>query len=183
MRKRVVGTVRYFAGKTGQNFNKTDTLIIHSFYHMGKSQETWNKKEIEKKRQIKKKDKAQKKEDRKANAKEGSSLDEMLAYVDENGNLSSRPPDPGKKRIIKEEDIAIGVAKHEDLPVNSLRNGKVTFFNDSKGYGFIEDLETRESIFVHLTGLVDPIKENNKVSFEVEKGQKGLNAVHVRVIG
>jgi cold shock CspA family protein len=150
---------------------------------MGKSQETWNKKEIEKKRQIKKKDKAQKKEDRKANSKEGSSLDEMLAYVDENGNLSSRPPDPMKKKIIKEEDISIGIAKHEDLPANTLRNGKVTFFNDTKGYGFIEDLETRESIFVHLTGLVDPIKENNRVSFEVERGQKGLNAVQVRVIG
>jgi len=149
---------------------------------MAKSQETWNKKETEKKRQQKKKDKEQKKEERRANAKEGSSLDDMLAYVDENGNISSTPPDPRKKRKINEEDIAIGVPKQETIQVEVIRKGTVTFFNDSKGYGFIKDQETQESIFVHLNGLVDKVKENSKVTFEVEMGQKGPNAVNVKVV-
>ncbi len=149
---------------------------------MGKSQETWNKKETEKKKQKKRQDKEQKKEERKANAKDGSSLDEMMAYVDENGNITSTPPDPTKKRMVREEDIQIGVPKQSNVKVDVVRKGIVTFFNDSKGYGFIKDQETQDSVFVHLNGLIDPIKENNKVTFEVEMGHKGPNAVKVKVV-
>jgi cold shock CspA family protein len=151
---------------------------------MGKSRETWNKKETEKKKRKKRKDKEQKKEERKANAREGgSTLDDMIAYVDENGNLSSTPPDPAKKRIIKEEDIEIGVPKQDPgRQMDIIRKGTVTFFNDSKGYGFIKDHETQESVFVHANGLVDQIKENDKVTFEVEMGHKGPNAVDVKLI-
>lgn len=149
---------------------------------MGKSQETWNKKETEKKKQKKRKDKEQKKEERKANAKDGSNLEDMLAYVDENGNISSTPPDPTKKQKIREEDIQIGVPKQENVKMEIVRTGIVTFFNDSKGYGFIKDQETQESIFVHVNGLIDPIKENNKVNFEIEMGHKGPNAVKVKLV-
>ena len=65
---------------------------------MAKSQETFNKKEKEKKRLQKRKEKEQRKEDRKANAKEGGSWEDMMAYVDENGNISAAPPDPTKKK-------------------------------------------------------------------------------------
>ncbi|HSY62922.1 MAG TPA: hypothetical protein VK796_13650, partial [Cytophaga sp.] len=68
---------------------------------MSKSQETWNKKEAEKKRAKKKQDKEQKKEERKANAGNSSSFEDMLAYVDEYGNITSTPPDPLKKIVIK----------------------------------------------------------------------------------
>ena len=61
---------------------------------MGKSGETFNKKEKEKKRAKQKKDKAEKMEERKANVKKCKSLDEMMAYIDENGNISSTPPRP-----------------------------------------------------------------------------------------
>ena len=151
---------------------------------MGRSQETFNKKENEKKRAKKKQDKEQKKEERKANAAKGQSLDDMMAYVDENGNISSTPPDPTKKKkVINQEDIQIGVPKQEDLaPVDTVRKGTVTFFNDSKGYGFIKDHETQESIFVHVNGLTNPIKENDKVTFEVEMGQKGPTAVKVKLV-
>ena len=151
---------------------------------MGRSQETFNKKENEKKRAKKKQDKEQKKEERKANAAKGQSLDDMMAYVDENGNISSTPPDPTKKKkVINQEDIQIGVPKQEDLaPVDIVRKGTVTFFNDSKGYGFIKDHETQESIFVHVNGLTNPIKENDKVTFEVEMGQKGPTAVRVKLV-
>ncbi|MEO7992064.1 MAG: cold shock domain-containing protein [Chryseolinea sp.] len=150
---------------------------------MAKSKETWNKKETEKKKEKKRKEKEQRKEDRKANAKEGISFDDMIAYVDENGNLSSTPPDPTKKRIIKEEDIEIGVPKQADMrDVDPTRKGKVTFFNDSKGYGFIKDSDSQDSIFVHVNGLIDAIKENDKVTFEVEMGMKGPNAIRVKVV-
>jgi cold shock CspA family protein len=148
---------------------------------MAKSQETWNKKELEKKKQQKKKEKEARKEERKANAKEGQSLDDMIAYVDENGNLTSTPPDPKKRRIINESDIEIGVPKKIDVVQDTVRKGTVTFFNDAKGYGFIKDSETQESVFVHINGLMHPIKENNKVTFEVEMGFKGPNAVKVKL--
>jgi len=56
------------------------------------------------------------------------------------------------------------------------------FFNDSKGFGFIRDLQTQESVFVHVNGLAEQIKENDKVTFETEQGQKGLNAIKVKKV-
>jgi cold shock CspA family protein len=147
---------------------------------MGKSQETFSKKENEKKKLKKKKDKEEKREERQANSKKGKSLEEMFAYVDENGNISSTPPDPKKKKIISSEDIQLGVAKQE--AVDPIHQGTVTFFNDTKGYGFIKDLNTQESIFVHINALNSPIKENDKVTFEIEMGQKGPTAVRVSAL-
>ena len=150
---------------------------------MAKSQETWNKKELEKKKQQKRKEKEQRKEERKANAKEGITFDDMIAYVDENGNFSSTPPDPTKRRVIRESDITVGVPRQDpSKQLDIIRKGTVTFFNSEKGYGFIKDSETQESIFVHVKGLTEEIKENNKVSFEVEMGPKGPNAVDVKII-
>ncbi len=150
---------------------------------MGRSQETFNKKENEKKRQKKKKDKEEKKEERRANSDKGKSVDEMYAYVDEFGNITSTPPTPGKKKIFKTEDIQIGVSRQEPAqPGDNIRKGVISFFNDSKGYGFIKDTETQESIFVHINGLEEPVKENDKVTFETEMGQKGINAVKVKLL-
>ena len=147
---------------------------------MGKSQETFNKKEKEKKRQQKRRDKEEKKEERKANSSKGKGLDEMLAYVDENGNICDTPPDPKKKRIINSEDIQIGVPKQSDEPVELIRQGIITHFNESKGYGFIKDLQSQESVFVHINSLEDAVREGDKVIFEVEMGHKGANAVKVK---
>lgn len=144
--------------------------------------ETWNKKERIKKKQQQKKEKAEKKLERKDNARNGNNLESMLAYLDENGNLSSQPPDPRKKITVKAEDIEIGVPKHEPTnPEDLIRKGIVTFFNDAKGYGFIKDQGNQESIFVHINSLTEAIKENNKVTFEVEMGPKGANAVNVKL--
>ena len=145
--------------------------------------ETWNKKEREKKKKQDKKDKAEKKLERKENSKEGKSFEDMLAYLDENGNLSSKPPDPRKKVNIKLEDIEIGVPKHVPVdPADLIRKGIVTFFNDAKGYGFIKDQQTQESVFVHINSLTEEIKEQNKVTFEIEMGPKGANAVNVKKV-
>jgi cold shock CspA family protein len=145
--------------------------------------ETYSKKEKEKQRQKKRNDKQEKREDRKANAVKGQPLDLMLAYVDENGNITSTPPDPRKKRQINEEDIQLGVPKQEDGPAQEvIRQGVVTFFNASKGYGFIKDLQTQDSIFVHINALSEPINEQDKVTFSTTMTPKGPNAIDVKKV-
>lgn len=148
---------------------------------MGRSVETFSKKEREKKKLKKQQDKKEKAEDRKASAEKGKSLEDMMAYIDENGNITSTPPDPAKRKKIVIEDIQIAVPKQENLaPADPIRKGVVAFFNESKGYGFIKDLLSQESIFVHANGLTEAIQENDKVTFETEQGQKGLNAIKVK---
>lgn len=150
---------------------------------MAKSQATFSKKENEKKRLKKRNDKQEKREERQAN-KKSMSLEDMMAYVDENGNITNTPPDPNKKKkVINTEDIRISTARQEDIiDEDPIKKGVVTFFNDSKGYGFIRNTETQESVFVHVNGLKTQIKEGDKVTFEVEKGQKGPTAVRVSTV-
>ena len=147
---------------------------------MAKSQETFGKKEKQKKKLKQRQEKAEKMEERKANAKKGKSLDEMMAYLDENGNISNTPPDPRKKKVVNVEDIQIGVPKYEANEEEAVRNGVVTFFNDAKGFGFIKDLQTQESVFIHVNQLTERIGENDKVTFEVEMGPKGPSAINVK---
>ena len=153
---------------------------------MAKSQQTFNKIEKEKKRLKKREEKEKKKAERKANAVKPTSLDDMLVYVDEFGQLTDTPPDPTKKKEeIDLESIDIYIPKKvagEDDGDNFGNEGKVSFFDDSKGFGFIIDNKTQEKYFVHVSGLIDEIKENDKVSYELEKGMKGMNAVRVKKI-
>jgi len=135
---------------------------------MAKSQETFNKKEKEKKRLKKKQDKLHKREERKS---EKGGLDSMIAYVDEHGNLSDTPPDLTKKKKIDASTIEIGIPKREKSDEPTVREGRVEFFNDSKGFGFIKETDTHEQFFVHVNGLLDEIRENDKVSFELERGR------------
>lgn len=145
--------------------------------------ETWNKKERQKKKMKEKMDKAEKMKERKENASKGKGLDSMMAYVDENGNITDTPPDPRKRKEIKLEDIEIGVPEYVPPTEEELTHtGKVTFFNHEKGFGFIKDLATQQSIFVHANNLSAPISENDKVSFEIGHGQKGPMAVNVKKI-
>jgi len=146
---------------------------------MGKSQESFNKKEKEKKRLKKRQDKAAKKEERRANSP-GGGLENMMAYVDENGNIVDTPPDPTLKKEVDASKIEIGVPKREKVEALTVRRGKVAFFDDSKGFGFINDLDTQERFFVHVNGLIDEIQEGDNVSFELERGMKGMNAIKVK---
>ncbi|MDV7187592.1 cold shock domain-containing protein [Lutibacter sp. TH_r2] len=149
---------------------------------MAKSQQTFNKIEKEKKRLKKREEKRKKMEARKAEAKENGKKGIEFAYVDHYGNLTDTPPDPTKKVKVKAEDIVIGVPKTLDSDreeVDPVRKGKVSFFDTSKGFGFIIDAENNEKYFCHVSGLVDQIAENDKVTFELERGMKGMNAVKV----
>lgn len=147
---------------------------------MGKSQETSSKKDREKKKVLKRKDKEQKKQDRKANSKKGKTLEEMMAYVDEFGRITTTPPSLQNRSEVNVADIEIGVRRREDPdPSELIRTGRVTYFNDAKGYGFIRDLQTQESIFVHVNSLNFDIRENDRVTFEIEKSQRGPVAVRV----
>ncbi len=63
-----------------------------------------------------------------------------------------------------------------------MNKGIVKFFNDSKGFGFIKDEDSEKEYFVHVSGLIDEIREDDEVEFELTEGKKGLNAVNVKVI-
>jgi len=149
---------------------------------MAKSQQTFNKTEKEKKRLKKREDKQKKKLARREAAKESGLTGIQFAYVDYNGNLTDTPPDPSQKIKVDAESIELGIPKKEesDEVFDPVRNGKVSFFDTSKGFGFIIDSENQEKYFTHVSGLIDEIAENDKVSFELEKGMKGMNAVRVK---
>ncbi|MFD1095913.1 cold-shock protein [Salegentibacter chungangensis] len=152
---------------------------------MARSGQTQNKKEKEKKKAKKRKEKELKKQERKENSNKGASFDDMIAYVDEYGNLTDTPPDPSQKVEVDAESIEIGVPKKEDREEEEVitdTEGKVSYFDHSKGFGFILGKQTGEKYFVHVSGLIDEVEENDKVSFELEQGMKGLNAVNVKKI-
>ena len=148
---------------------------------MAKSQDTFNKKEKEKKRLMKRQEKNLKREDRKSNST-GGELENMLAYVDENGNLTDTPPDPSKKRKVNASSIEISVPRRAEEEIDPVHTGRIEFFNDSKGYGFIKEHETQEKYFVHVNGLLEDVKEGDVVTFELERGLKGLNAIRVKKV-
>lgn len=148
---------------------------------MGRSQETFGKKEVRNKNEKKRKEKEQKRARKKTEGKK-KSFDDMIAYVDQFGMISSTPPDPEKNVAIDADSIELGPTRNRsESPADLLRKGVITFFNDSKGYGFIRDLATNESIFVHANNLLETVKENNVVVFEIGKGLKGITAMNVRV--
>src|SRR5439155_9039072 len=98
-----------------------------------------------------------------------------------NGNISSAPPDPRRMKIFRQEDMQTGTPKQEARKQDEIiRTGVVTFFNKDKGYGFIKDMQSQESVFIHVNQLSEPIKENDKLSFEVEMGPKGPSAINVK---
>ena len=145
---------------------------------MAKSQETFNKKEKEKLKQKKKQDKLAKREERKANQKAGIT-ESMIAYVDENGHITDTQPDPLKKRKVNANSIEVSVSKQEKIGPQ-VYSGKVDFYNTEKGFGFIKDIQTQNKYFFHVNGLLQPVAEGDTVTFELEKGLKGMNCVHIK---
>ena len=136
-----------------------------------------DKRENEKKRIAKREEKLKKKESRKLSGT--SSFDDMIAYVDENGMITSTPPaDNIQKEEISLDEIIIATPKKEEEELAILR-GRVEFFNETRGFGFIKDLSGVEKYFFHVNNVVGTIAENNIVTFDLERGVKGMNAVNI----
>ena len=152
---------------------------------MAKSQQSFNKNGKEKKRLKKREDKRKKMEARKAEIKESGKKGIEFAYTDAYGNITDTPPDPSQKIIINAEDIEVSVPKtleSDKEKFDPVRSGTVSFFDPSKGFGFIIDNENQEKYFTHVSGIIDEITENDKVTFELEKGMRGMNAVKVTLV-
>lgn len=141
--------------------------------------ETAAKKEKQKKKAKEKQEKAHKMKERKMNNNKGKSLEEMMAYVDENGDLSTSPPDPRKIKVTNADDISLSVSRPAE-PAELVKKGIITYFNDAKGYGFISDIKSKENLFVHSSQLDQAVKEGNLVTFERERSPKGFVAVRVK---
>lgn len=140
---------------------------------------SFNKKEQEKKKQSKRLEKQKRKEERKASGRE--SLDDMIAYVDENGVISDTPPDTTKKAVdIENIEVSTPKKGEKEEPVDL--QGRVEFFNPSKGFGFIKDSRSTEKYFFHISNAPANIAEGNTVTFELERGQKGMNAVNIALV-
>jgi cold shock CspA family protein len=143
--------------------------------------DSWNKREREKKKQQSKKEKEERKRERKDQAKSGPGS--MIAYIDEFGNIVSTPPDPSTRTEIKAEEIEVSVPKQKPMEEEDpIREGTLTFFNQSRGFGFIRDHITQESIFVHINDMKKLLSENTKVRFEVRMDVKGAHAINVEPI-
>ena len=137
---------------------------------------TVGKRENEKKRLAKREEKQKKKDSKKLSSK--SSFDDMIAYVDENGMITSTPPAENiKKEEINLDEIIIATPKKDEEPV--ILRGRVEFFNEARGFGFIKDLAGVDKYFFHVNNVVGNISEGNIVTFDLERGVKGMNAVNI----
>lgn len=149
---------------------------------MARSKETFTKKEVRNKKEKKRKEKEKKRLVRKE-AKKTRNSDDMIAYVDDYGRITSTPPDKTNKEETNPEDIEVSIPKKQSpYEGNPFREGVVKYFNEAKGYGFIHDSETQEAIFVHINNTLEEIKEGDRVNFEIEKGKKGHAAIKVKQV-
>jgi len=146
---------------------------------MAKSKETFSKKELENRRRKQR----QEKNDRKLARKEQGpkSFDDMIAYLDENGNLTTTPIDFKKKKVYKLEEVPDAVPKNEPFFTDdAIHQGVVQYFGKSKGFGFIQDNTTKERIFMHKDQCNFDVMEGDKVSYLLRMGDRGLVAINVR---
>jgi len=105
----------------------------------------------------------------------------MLAYVDENGMLHDSPLDIKRSEAIDVSEIQVSVPKQVMEEFEPL-TGKVDFFNDSKGFGFVKDTKSGERFFFHITNAYAGISEGDKVTYEKERGPRGTNAVRISML-
>lgn len=141
--------------------------------------DSFSKKENNKKKSKKQQDKTARREDRKTNNNKGKGLDDMIVYVDVNGNFTSTPPhlqnrdeDLAKKRKITQDNL------NSEVNPNTVFTGIVTYFSE-KGYGFITEDKTNENVFFHHGQLNQVINKHDKVSYKKESTPKGYRAIDI----
>ncbi|WP_010255495.1 cold-shock protein [Myroides injenensis] len=140
--------------------------------------DSFSKKENFKKKLQKQQEKAKRREERKSVNNKGKSLEDMLVYVDINGNLTDLPPDQQEAEANKRQHQR-GYANSQES--DTAGTGTVTYYNE-KGYGFIIENKTQDNLFVHSTDISQPLKKGDKVSYTKQKTSKGLRAVDVKII-
>lgn len=145
---------------------------------------TVGKRENEKKRLAKREAKLKRKEGRKSTK---SSFDDMIAYVDENGRITSTPPEvSANDRKPKSASEQTSVVTSDNVETGrsesntNERKGRVEHVNAEKGYGFIKEAAKTDKFFFHVSGLLEAIQVGDNVVFELERGKKGYNAVRIR---
>lgn len=144
---------------------------------MANNRITSNKKNREKTKQQKRLNKQKRKEERRDNP--ATSFDDMIAYVDEYGVLHSEPQEAPKEQI-DVADVVISTPKQEEVTVQPL-SGHVDFFNAAKGFGFIKLDNSADKYFFHISNAPQEIKEGDYVTFELEQGMRGMNAVRISI--
>lgn len=140
---------------------------------------TTGKRDREKLKEQNRKEKQKRKDERRSSGT--SSFEDMIAYVDENGNLHTTPQNIPPKTEIDVSQIEISVPKQKDEEQQPL-TGRIEHFNDSKGYGFIKDDDGGEQYFFHISSAPATITEGDRVTFEIERGTRGLAAVRISII-
>ncbi len=140
---------------------------------------SFNKRELEQRKESKRKKKQQKKDDRKSST--GRSFEDMIAYVDENGLIVDSPPDATQKSEIDATTIEVSVPKKIETEEDRILKGRVEYFSASKGYGFIKDLNSIEKYFFHVNNTLDAVAEHDMVTFELIRGNKGMNATNIKL--
>lgn len=138
---------------------------------------SFNKRELEKNKLKKREEKRKKREERKNSPTD--SFEDMIAYVDEFGVITDTPPEISNVEDIEIEDIEISTPKMEAKEVETVLKGYVDFFDSRKGFGFIKPNNGADSYFFHISSAPTGIDEGDKVTFELERGQKGMNAVNI----
>lgn len=147
---------------------------------MGRAKETFGKKEVRNKQLKKRKDKEKRRLEKKEQGK--NSFDDMIAWVDENGQICSEPPSPENKLEVKAENIEVSIPRGGVKSIESVSKGKINNFDKSKGYGFINSNQYQDSIFFHINDCTQEVKAGDKVEFKTEKGHKGLKAVNIKKV-
>lgn len=145
---------------------------------MARSQ-SFGKRENEKKKVAKRLEKQRRKADRQTGGT--ASADEMIAYVDENGRITSTPPEERVKTEVKLEDIEIATPKRGDEEPEFME-GRVDYYNSDKGYGFIREQATGEKYFFHVTAAPEGIGEGRIVRFTTERGPRGPQAAGISFV-
>ena len=144
---------------------------------MAKSQQTFNKLEREKNKAKKREEKRKKMQARKEARERGDLKQDEFVYVDHLGNFTDTPPDPAEKEEISLESINLGAAKNQSS--DEKIQGKVTFYESEKGFGFIKNISSHDSYFFHFSECPDQLTVGDKVEFELVRGEKGMNAVKI----
>ena len=141
--------------------------------------DSFSKKENSKKKAKKMQEKSLRREDRKTNNNKGKTLDDMIVYVDVNGNFTSVPPHLQNK----EEDLARAKKAAQSLmdSGDTIFTGIVTYFSD-KGYGFITESESGENVFFHHGALTSVIVKHDKVNYKKENSPRGFRAIEIKKV-